>query len=66
MEQIYRNNLRESARDKLNRQLRSNISDDQLAELVADLFNEGNLCVVQEDITSQEPRIVCSLGLVAA
>lgn len=66
LEQIYRNNLRESARDKLNRQLRSNISDDQLAELVADLFNEGNLCVVQEDITSQEPRIVCSLGLVAA
>lgn len=64
LEQIYRYNLRESARDKLNRQLRSNIADEQLAELVANLYNEDSLCLVQEDVATQEPRIVCSLGLV--
>ena len=50
--------------DKLNRQLRSSISDEQLAELVAGLHQEDNLCLVQEEYTTQEPRIICSLGLV--
>jgi hypothetical protein len=65
LEQIYRYPLRESARDKLNRQLRSNISDEQLAELVVGLYQEDSLCLVQEENTTQEPRIICSLGLVA-
>lgn len=64
LEQIYRYNLRESARDKLNRQLRSNIGDEQLAELVTNLYNEDSLCLVQDEAPDQEPRIVCSLGLV--
>ncbi len=63
LEQIYQYPLRESAREKLNRQLRSGVQDEQLAELVVNLYEEGNLCLVQEEQEAQEPRIICSLGL---
>lgn len=63
IEQIYKYPLRESARERLNRQLRSGVSDEQLAELVTLLFEEDSLCLVQEDNAAGEPRIVCSLGL---
>lgn len=62
IDEIYRYPLRESARDTLNRQLRS-ISDFQLVELVVALRAEDRLCVVEEEVQTQEPKIVCSLGL---
>jgi hypothetical protein len=34
-----------------------------LAELAIALREEGRLCMVQEEQTIQEPRIICSLGL---
>jgi hypothetical protein len=64
VEQIYRFPLRESAKDKLNRQLRSGVQDEQLAELVVNLYEDDKLCLVQEAQETQEPRIICSLGLV--
>ena len=64
VEQIYRFPLRESAKEKLNRQLRSGIQDEQLAELVVNLYEDDRLCLVQEAQETQEPRIICSLGLV--
>ena len=64
LEQIYRYPLRESAKEKLNRQLRAGVRDEQLAELVVTLYEEDNLCLVQDDQTDAEPRIICSLGLV--
>jgi superfamily II DNA or RNA helicase len=63
LEQIYRFLLREQARERLNRQLRSGVQDEQLAELVVNLYDEDKLCLVQEDLEVQEPRIICSLGL---
>ena len=66
VEQIYRYPLREQAKEKLNRQLRSGVQDDQLAELVANLYDEDKLCLVQEDEADQEPRVICSLGLTPA
>jgi len=63
VEQIYRFPLRDSAKDKLNRQLRSGVQDEQLAELVVNLYEDDKLCRVQEAQETQEPRIICSLGL---
>lgn len=62
-EQIYQFPLRESAREKLNRQLKSNVRDEQLAELVVTLYEEDSLCLVQGEQEDQEPHIICSLGL---
>ncbi len=63
IEDIYRYPLRQSATDILNRQLRSGISNQALAELVIDLRNEDRLCIVQEEAETREPQIICSLGL---
>ena len=63
IEDIYSFPLRQVAVDILNRQLRSGISDEDLAERVVELREEGRLCIVHEEEESQEPRIICSLGL---
>jgi hypothetical protein len=63
IEEIYRFPLRQSATDTLNRQLRSGISDDNLADLVMALRDDDRLCIVHEDEQSHEPQIICSLGL---
>ncbi len=63
IEDIYRFPLRQSATDTLNRQLRTGITDDKLAELIMALRDDNRLCIVQEDEQSSEPQIICSLGL---
>lgn len=66
IEEIYRFPLRQSATDTLNRQLRSGITDDKLAELVMALRDDDRLCLVKEEDQSGEPQIICSLGLASA
>lgn len=63
IDDIYRFPLRQSAVDTLNRQLRSGVSDQTLADLVVALRNEDRLCIVLEEERTQEPQIICSLGL---
>jgi superfamily II DNA or RNA helicase len=63
IEDIYSYPLRQVAIDILNRQLRSGISDDALAQRVLELREEGRLCIVHEEEEQEEPRIICSLGL---
>src|SRR5262249_11267772 len=63
IEEIYRFPLRQSAIDTLNRQLRTGITDDKLAELVLALREDDRLCIVNEEQRSGEPQIICSLGL---
>jgi superfamily II DNA or RNA helicase len=65
IEDVYRYPLRPTAGDTLNRQLRSGISDVQLADLVIALRDEGRLVLEQQEVEEQEPEIICSLGLVA-
>ena len=65
IDEIYRYPLQESARDTLNRQLRSGIQDDDLAGLVIKLRDANRLCHILEKEEPQEPQIICSLGLFA-
>ncbi len=65
VEDIYTYPLRQVAVDILNRQLRTGIGDEELAQRVMELREEGRLCIVHDDEESQEPRIICSLGLSA-
>ena len=64
IDDVYRHPLRQAAVDTLNRQLRSGISDADLAELVAALREDDRLCVAHEEDERREPSIICSLGLV--
>ncbi|TXH60573.1 MAG: NgoFVII family restriction endonuclease [Bacteroidia bacterium] len=64
VDDIYKYPFKEFARETLNRQLKSGISDDQLASLVISLREEDKLCIVNEDEQPfKEPQIICSLGL---
>ncbi|MEO8008064.1 MAG: C-terminal helicase domain-containing protein, partial [Betaproteobacteria bacterium] len=63
IEEIHRFPLRQSATDTLNRQLRAGITDEKLAELVMALRDDDRLCLVHEEDQSDEPQIICSLGL---
>ena len=60
---IYQYPLREAAKDTLNRQLRSGISNEDLADLVVMLWNEDRLCYIERKRETREPQIICSLGL---
>jgi superfamily II DNA or RNA helicase len=63
VDEIFRFPLREYAKDVLNRQMRTGISAHQLAELVINLRADDRLCITEENVERQEPKIICSLGL---
>ena len=55
--------LTETAKELLNRELRSGIADEKLVDLVITLHEEDRLCVGKGDEGPQEPQIICSLGI---
>lgn len=63
IEEIYRYPLRQSAIDTLNRHLKTDISDQKLAELAMALRDDDRLCIVHEEGQVREPQLICSLGL---
>jgi len=65
IEELHNSPLRATARDTLNRLLRSGCADHELAARVIELRAGGQLSIVHDDPESQEPHIVCSLGLIA-
>ena len=64
IDDLYRRPLRQAAVDTLNRQLRSGVSDETLAQLVIALRDDDRFCIAHEDEETREPRIICSLGLI--
>ena len=63
---IYDHPLTTEAVDKLNRQLRTGISDDDLAQLVTTLHRDDRLVVANlHDDEIKQLHIVCSMGLVS-
>ena len=64
IDNIYRYPLRQAATDTLNRQLRSGVSDQALADLAVALHEEDRLCIISEEEQTHEPRIICSMGLI--
>ena len=63
IESIYQSPLRSSATHTLNRLLRTGISNEDLAMLAINLWEIGQLCIVDENQETQEVQIICSLGL---
>jgi hypothetical protein len=63
IDDIYRYPLRQSAIDTLNRQLRSGIDNQKLAELVVAMRTDDRLSIVSQEVEKREPQIICSLGL---
>ena len=63
LDDVYRHPLQQYAADVLNAQLRLGINDPSLAELVITLRGQDRLSLIQEETDTQEPQIICSLGL---
>lgn len=64
IDDIYNYNLREFARETINRMLKTGVNDEDLAATVVSLREDNKLSIVHEDEqTTQEPQIICSLGL---
>jgi hypothetical protein len=64
LDDIYRHPLLETSADLLNRLMRSGVNDDELAEAVKSLRDEGRLTFTEDDAALREPRVVCSMGLI--
>jgi hypothetical protein len=65
IEEIYRYPFYQSTAGRINRQIKSGASDEQLFELVSSLRDEERLCVIDDREAEREPRIICSMGLAA-
>jgi len=63
IEEIYRFPLLQSAADAINRQLRTGITNEKLAELLIELRADNRLCKVEDEAQEPDPQIICSLGL---
>lgn len=65
VDDILKYPLKEFARETLSRQMKSGISDEDLAELVVSLRDEDKLCIIDLDEQPvRDPQIICSLGLI--
>lgn len=64
LDDIYQRPLLETAADLLNRLMRGGVNDEELAQAVKSLREEGRLTYIEDDAALREPRVVCSLGLV--
>jgi hypothetical protein len=60
---IYESPFTETAKDMLNRELRTGIDNEKLVDLVLSLHEEDRLCAPKDDVQAGEPQIICSLGI---
>jgi superfamily II DNA or RNA helicase len=67
LEDVYKYPLRSTATDILNRHMKTNCTDQTLAELAVGLRETGRLSVIEGDEDQETlAQIICSLGLVEA
>uniref|UniRef100_A0A831UBU4 NgoFVII family restriction endonuclease n=1 Tax=Geobacter metallireducens TaxID=28232 RepID=A0A831UBU4_GEOME len=64
LDDIFQHPLLESAADTLNRLMRGGVRDEQLAEAVKSLREEGQLTYTPDEAAHREPKVVCSMGLI--
>ena len=65
VDDIYHRPLLDGAADTIARLIRGGVNDEQLADAVKSLREEAQLTYTEEDAALREPKIVCSMGLVA-
>ena len=65
IEQIYHHPFKETARERLRRQVHAGISDKDLAIMVITMWESDDLCAIPKHDEPIEPHIICSMGLVA-
>ena len=65
LDDIYLRPLLDSTADLLNRLMRSGVNDEELGAAVKSLREEGRLTFAEDDAALREPRVVCSMGLIA-
>ncbi|MDD4324323.1 MAG: helicase-related protein [Eubacteriales bacterium] len=63
IDEIYKYPLTEIATEAIMRQLKAEASDEELARLVLELWEERRLCMNQRQGERTDPLIVCSMGL---
>ena len=66
LDDIYLRPLLETSGDLLNRLMRGGVNDEELGAAVKSLREEGRLTYAEDDAALREPRVVCSMGLIAA
>ena len=65
LDDMYQRPLLETAGDLLNRLMRGGVNDEELGAAIKSLREENRLTYAEEDAALREPRVVCSMGLVA-
>lgn len=65
LDEIYRSPLRPAAAATFNRQFRSGVSDQDLAQVVIERYQSDQL-TIEDEVNDESPdaRIICSMGLV--
>lgn len=64
VDDILKYPLKENAKDTLNRQIKANINEYDLADLVVDLSKQDKLCIINEhENENRTPQIICSMGI---
>ena len=65
LDDIYLRPLLDTSADLLNRLMRGGLNDEELTQAVKSLREAGRLTYAEDAAALREPRVVCSMGLIA-